>query len=331
MSKEIPLYKIDKDNNLSFKYSGDREYRSIKGRFLIDESNRLVYKLDKKDNWSIIERLGERVILEGKWKLDKDHNLVLYLRKERDKRRKSLKFKGRILKLNSESFLFEIKSKPDYRVTRVSYLKLRGAIGRDRFNRLLFQVTKKYSPDELIFRNSWSLNRSKEIIYNYSKLGSSIKQSLLLKGHWDLRSNRKISYLLERSDSSVSFLANLESQSLYPKRGVIKYRVGVGVKSNRQENLISFKGNWKLGKNKALLFELDKGSGGLRRFYFSYTVKISNRDRIILTLFNNENEPFGVNLSFRGGELDRDSFEYFLKIGKKQKESSLSLGFKHRF
>ncbi|MDP8216183.1 MAG: hypothetical protein P9L98_02530 [Candidatus Kaelpia imicola] len=330
MSKERPLYKIDKDNNLAFKYPKDKSYRSIKGRFSADSSNRLVYEIDKEGNWSIIESLGRRIILEGEWKLNKDHDLVFYLRKERDRRRKSLKLRGKILKLDSESFLFEIKSKPDYKVTRVSYLKLRGVIGRDRFNRLLFQVTKKDSPDELIFRNSWLLNRSKEIIYNYSKLGLKVEQSLILRGYWDIRSDRKISYILEKSDSYVSFLANLESKSLYPKRGVIKYRVGVGFKDNREENLISFKGNWKLGKNKALIFEVDQGKGGIRRYYFSYTVKVSNRDRIILTVFNNSLEPLGINLSFRGGELDRDSFEYFLKVAAKDRERKVEIGFKRR-
>ena len=330
MSKEKPLYRIDKDNNLSFKHPKDKEYKSIKGRFLIDESNRLVYELDKKDNWSIIEQLGKKIILEGEWKLNKDHDLVLYLRKERDKRRKSLKLRGKILKLDSESLLFEIKSKPDYRVTRVSYLKLKGAIGRDRFNRLVFQVTKRNLPDELIFRNVWSLNRSKEIVYNYSKLGSKIEQSLLLRGYWDIRSNRKISYILERSDSSIGFLANLESKSLYPKRAVIKYRVGVGFKEKRDDRLISFKGNWKIGKNKVLIFEVDQGIGGIRRYYFSYTVKISKRDRVILTVFNNSLEPLGVSLSFRGGELDRDSFEYFLKIANKDRERKVEIGFKRR-
>jgi hypothetical protein len=323
-----PLYRVDKDNNLAFKYPQDKSYKSIPGVFKVDSSNRLIYEIDKKDNWDITEDLGDKVVLEGQWQLDRDHNLKLYIKREGDKRKRSLKLRGRILKLDSYSLLFEIKSRPDYKVSRIAAITLSGSWSRDRFNRLIFSLKSKADSGELLFRKNWKLSKSKEIIYSYSKIGLKKEQSLLIKGCFEIGSQKKISYRLNKSDSSLSFLANIETPNLYPKKAVIKYRVGIGFKDKREERLILFKGNWKISSDRELIFEVDKGGGGIRRYYFSYSFKVSKEKKIIFTVFNNKLEPLGLSLSFRSGDLERDNIQYFLKLSRKAKEERIDIGLK---
>ena len=325
-------YKVDKNNQLYIKSPQDSRYVPLKGRFKVDDNNNLVYQVEEPPVWRRKYGVGNKIVLEGSWKLDSNHDLIFVLREEEKLKRKSLKLRGKILDAGNDFLIFEITSKPAENVTTISALKLRGIWKADKFNRLTFEVRRNQSPDTLIFRSTWELNESKQIIYNYEKLVTKEAHSLTFKGYWQISDKKRLSYILEGGKGGcLNFNVNLETPNLYPKKGAIKYRIGIGLKKVRKERLITFEGSWKFGRKQGLIFESDLGSGGMRRIYFSYSLKLTPDDRFILTLFNNERQSLGISLTLKRGDLESRDFEYFLRLRKESRGHVFELGAKVRF
>ena len=111
--------------------------------------------------------------------------------------------------------------------------------------------------------------------------------------------------------TEFNFNANLETPNLYPARGKIKYRVGVGLKKKRENRFIVFNGSWKFSRSWGLIFEADYGEGRVSRFYFSSVLNLITRDKIIFSIYNRDRRPLGMSITFKAKDLKRDDFEYF--------------------
>jgi len=329
--KKTAFYKINQNNQLCIK-PPHTNYIPLEGRFKIDGGNNLVYQVQKPSHWRRKYNIPEKIVLQGNWKLDSNHDLNLVLNKGERVRKKTLKLQGKVLDAGSDFLIFAVKSRQDEKITAISSLRLKGIWKADRFNRLIFEVKKKKSPDTLIFKNAWILNKSKQIIYNYERLATKQAHFLIFKGYWQISDRKKLSYILEGSKGSyLDFKVNLETPNLYPKKGAIKYRIGIGLKKRRKERLVTFEGKWKFSKKGALIFEMDTGAGGIRRFYFSYILKLIRANSITFTIFNNARKSLGMSLTFKRGDLDKNNFERFLRFKKKGRASVFELGAKVRF
>lgn len=326
-----PLYQVSNDNQLLVKLLGESKYKPVKGEFKIDYRNRLIYQVKESEEWHRRYDIPGKIIFEGEWSLSPNYDLVLKLEKK-EWRRKSLTLKGIILDAEKDFLSFKIKSRPSEGITRVTYLRLRGVWHSDRFNRITFEVRKRERPDVLIFRNAWQLAKNKEIIYTYEKLKTREKHVLTFRGYWELSDKNRLTYVIKGgSKSCFDFCVNLQTPNLYPARGKIKYRIGIGLKKRRKERLIVLAGTWKFSRELGLTFEMDYGEDRIRRLHFSSRLNLKGRDKLIFSLYTRDNRPLGISITFRREELARKDYEYFLRLRKEGKDTTIEVGGKIRF
>jgi len=329
--QEKLLYRVSNDNQLLIKFPGESKYEPVKGEFKIDYRNRLTYQIKESKEWRRRYDVPGKITFEGEWSLSPNYDLVLKLAKK-EWQRKSLTLKGAILDAEKDFLSFKIKSRPSEGITRVTYLKLRGVWYSDRLNRITFEVRKREKPDILIFRNAWQLAKNKEIIYIYEKLKIREKHTLTFRGYWELSDKNRLTYIIEKGNKSrFDFRVNLQTPNLYPARGKIKYRIGIGLKKRREEKLIVLAGTWKFSRELGLTFEMDYGKDRIRRLHFSSRLSLKGRDKLIFSLYTRDNQPLGISITFRREELAHKDYEYFLRLKKEGKDATIEFGGKIRF
>ena len=291
------------------------------GRFRIDRDNTLIYSFNKVFSYKEFA-LKKKVKFKGRWSLDTKHNLVLGIEKQyKNLRLRRIVFNTSLIDYDKEGLLFTIKRKiSDYR-ERIELLKLRGRFSVDRFNRIIFEVSKR-EPDILVFRGAWDINKSNQIIYNYQDLEKKKRISFQLRGYWQVGGKNKLVYVLERSlKERLEFKVRFQSLNLYPKKGVLKYSLGVGFKKQRRKRIISFYGTLKVSRRGGLFLEFDTGLG--KKAKFGFNLNFTKRGKMICSLFREEGKPLGISLVF---QKNTPHFNYFLRLTRKAKIKKVGAG-----
>lgn len=330
-------YSFNEHNQLVLRVPSESKPVVINGAIKVDSRNNLLYHLYKDDHWRREYKLPDTISLEGKWRLSQDHDLVLDVDKSRGLSGGRLTLRGQIIDCKKDYLLFTVKSKTNRDIERISLLKLRGRWGADKSNRIVFEVAKKGKPDIITFKGTWNVNKGQQIVYKYDKLSTKQKHKLLFRGFWDIRRRHRLGYRLEgystgagNNDSYFDFRVDVGSPSIYPAQGKIKYRIGIGVKSRRQEKVVSLRGEWKFSRKAGLFFEIDY-AGKVKRVKFSASVNLNKKDRIVFILEDKEGEPLGMSLTFRRRFLSKADFEHFLRLKSRDKKKEIRIGGKLRF
>ena len=233
------VYSVDAYNRLVIRRK--EEELTPQGSFSTDKDNRLIYWLNEPVAWRAKYQLPRKLLFTGQWKLNSDYGLELELRQNRPSfNRETLALKGRIIACEKDTLVFEIHSLKKNGLDSFNLLKLSGNWQADEFNRLTFLVTKKDFPDTLILQGAWQLNDNQQIVYTYEKTNLRTKtkslQTLVFSGYWQITSASRLSYIISTGlNSKFDFKAQIESPNLYPKEGVIKYRLGIGVREPKKK------------------------------------------------------------------------------------------------
>lgn len=324
-------YLIDNKNRLVIKRG--KEKIIPRGEFQIDEKNRLLYLLKEPSNWRRKYNLPAKIVFTGKWKLNKNHDLVLDISKE-DKplRKRTLILKGQIISTNCDQLAFYVKSQQNG-IERIRILKLKGRWLADKYNRLNFMIEKKGQPEALIFKNAWEINSNQKITYiyekTYLKTKTKTQHTFTLEGFWQInKKNRLTYYLLKGSHSRIEFRIQLGTPSIRPQEGLIKYRVGIGVRKKKTK-IISLYGKWQIGKNGNLEFLMEYEKGKIKKIQFGLEVKFTDKSKIQCLLTNTRKEPLGLTITFTRRFLEQASS--FLKLKYSQKEKRIEGGLKIPF
>ncbi|MFH1202714.1 MAG: hypothetical protein V1674_07550 [Candidatus Omnitrophota bacterium] len=325
-------YIVDDKNRLIMRRGGKN--LPVPGRFKVDENNRLIYWLNETSPWRRMYNLPSKMVFEGRWQLNPDYDLELRLSETRNKRRQnSLVLKGEIISICKDAIVFELKSTDLDGLSRFQLLKLTGIWQADKYNRICFLVNKKAAPDTLVLGSSWQINKNQQITYSYTKVDLKTKtktaHNLSFEGFWQIDSASRITYILSRSlGSQFDFRVQLESPSLYPQNGLIKYRLGVGLRQEKTFNakIISLYGAWKIGKKLGISFIIDYGQGKINKIEFGSNVYITKKDEITLSLINRRKEPLGINLTFTHKFLKQCDAQAYLRLKKQQKEAGVEAG-----
>lgn len=312
-----------------------------KGSFQINQNNRLEYWLNEPQTWRQLYNLPQKIVFEGKWQLNSNHDLELVLNKTRDQSAGSrLTLSGEIISVEGSILVFEIithregdgsRRKPS--PSAFSILKLTGTWQTDEVNRLTFEVAKKDAPDTLTFKAAWQVNKNQQIEYIYEKTSlrtkTKVKQALVFEGFWKIDSEHKISYALSHSlDSQFDFRVYLENPNIYPQQNAIKYRLGLGVKQPRRTNykLITLYGQWKFNRNFSLIFSMDYGAAKVQELEFGAEASFQ-RNKLILSLKNTDGKPLGVTLTYTYKILNRLEPQAFIRLKSYQKQLDVETGF----
>ncbi len=295
MSIEKNRFVVDENNRLRITSPSKKLSYPLEGKFKIDRHNRLLYYVKDKSSWHRKYGLGDVIEFTGKWSLNKTHDLVLNL----DNTRRKLVLKGELFDYDKNTLIFKIKSKKEKGFERISFLKLKGKWRTDRFNRIMFEVTKKDRPDTLVFKNAWNLDKNNQIVYRYKKTKKKVGYSLKFKGYWYISSYNRLAYILERGKkisgrSFFDFRAYLETPTIYPHKNKIRYRIGVGVRKEKKERVISFYGVCKFKKKLGVVLEIHKGKK--IRMDIGTALAINRQDKIMLYFKNGKGKPLGLHL-----------------------------------
>ncbi|HNW40149.1 MAG TPA: hypothetical protein PKI44_06995, partial [Candidatus Omnitrophota bacterium] len=152
---------------------------------------------------------------------------------------------------------------------------------------------------------------------------------LTFKGHWDISPANRLAYVLEGSSSSrFEFKVQLGSPVFVPKKGQIRYRLGVGIRQSRLTvpgQLIILYGEWRFGRNLGLTFQMDYGQGRVRKIEFTAEVNFG-RNKVIFALKNTLNEPLGVRLTMTHKFLETLDAQAFIRLKSLQKEQAIEAG-----
>jgi len=205
-------------------------------------------------------------------------------------------------------------------------LKLKGTWRANDYNELCFEVTlRKGPPETYTFKGSWKLNNNQQIEYT-SEDG---RDTLTFKGYWNISAANRLVYIFEGSSTSrFEFKVQLESPTFYPKKGEIRYRIGVGLRQSRLTvpgQLLIFYGEWKFGRNLGLNFQMDYGQGKLKVIEFGATVTFG-RNKVIFALKNELDESLGITITMTHKFLEHLDAEAFVRLKSRQKEQAIEAG-----
>lgn len=236
----------------------------------------------------------------------------------------------RFIVAESDGLLFETTQtyRGGYSVSKqeLRLLKLKGTWRANSRNELVFEAAgHKGPPQKYTFKGAWKLNDNQQITYT----NEDTRDTLTFKGHWQIFSSKKLAYSLEGSSKSrFEFRAHLESASMRPKKGEIRYRLGIGTRRRSKvspKELLILYGEWKFSRNLGLSFSIDYGHGRVQAAELGAEVTFS-RNKVNLALRNELSKPLGVTLTLTRQLFKSLDAKAYLKLASRCKEHSAEAG-----
>ncbi len=327
-----PKYLIDDDNRL---FVADNKKRlNVNGSFSIDEGNRLIHYLNEPREWQAKYQFPGKLIFTGNWKFDANYDLELELTQDNsDWQASILTLKGEIVSCESDKLVFQIRSVDKNSSNRLRLLKLTGTWAANEANQIYFSVTKKESPDVLTLQGLWQLNKNQQVIYTFQKAGrkrkDKVSSTVIFSGFWQITSGNQLTYILSGgTDSKFDFKAQIETPNLYPKEGVIKYRIGIGIREPlpEKQKIISLYGVWKLSRKLGLGFDMDYADGRVETVIFCAEVNFDENNQVVFSLRNELGEKLGMSVIFTHRFLKQLDAEFFLRLKSRRDELGADAG-----
>ncbi|MCM8783271.1 MAG: hypothetical protein NC818_00625 [Candidatus Omnitrophica bacterium] len=321
-------YSTDRYNRLVIK--AKNKMYPVEGEFKI-KNNELIFFPHPKSRFTKELDLPRRIQFEGRWRLDKNHNLCLLL-EDTDYHYKGdiLEIKGKIIAVEAEELIFQTRFKKAPEEENITLLRLGGRWQADEFNQLLFLVTRDLEEDVLKFSSGWEVNENYSIIYTYEKRDLLTREKTVeyieFKGYWEICKKRRISYVLDfKNNSFFQFVGYWNIPDERGREGEIKCRIGVGVRKLYRENVFSLLGEWRIKEKNKLLFEIEYRDKGLPGIVFKTEIKRRDDKNLVFALKNKNGEPLGIELSFEMSFLKKNK-KFFLRFLSSDKEKRLEGG-----
>lgn len=256
-------YALDHHNRLSIHTGKSVLYP--RGRFSVDQRNRLVYWLNETPAWRKEYRLPSKIIWQGRWQLKRDGLLELLLDEpQANARRQVLGMRCRLVSAESSRLVFSFKSDESAVRRRVSLLQFQGSWGCDEANRLQFYLSRR-ADSSLVFHGGWTINDNQQLVVRMESVerarGRRMSSEAELSGFWQICSATRLRYILcAGSSRAIDFRVQLESATLRPARGAIKFRLGAGMRASTGagQTLLLY-GDWKFSRGIGLEFDIAYG------------------------------------------------------------------------
>ena len=235
----------------------------------------------------------------------------------------------RFIAAESESLVIEtIQTKSKTRRESLRILRLKGIWRANAYNQLVFEISgHKGPPEKFTFQGLWKVNKNQEIEYSL-KDG---RGTLSFKGHWQILSANKLVYIFEGSSKSrFEFKVQFESLTLQPKKGAIRYRIGIGLRKRRAtlsspQRVIILFGEWKFGRNLGISFTMHYGQGRVRAMEFGAEAAFE-RNRVILALKNELGKPLGLTLTLTRKLFEALDAKAFIRLKARSDAKGIEAG-----
>lgn len=317
-------------NQLLIKSLRTKTPRPVNGRFSV-EDNQLIYYINEPASWRREYDLPTKITFTGTWELSSNYDLELILEKSKTQYAgERLIINAEIISVENNCLVFEAitrklstRGQGETDLYSFGLLKLSGTWQADEYNQLTFAVKKDVFPDILTFQGAWRINQNQKITYTCerrdARTKTKVSNTLEFEGFWEIGESERLRYILSGSpDSCFDFRLQLESKNLYPSRGVIKYRIGIGVSTRNRprEKIISLFGTWKFSRALGLLFEMDYGEDRFRALEFGAEAALSSKDKFTFRLKDKRNLPLGLSVTFTHKFLKKHDAEAFIRLEK---------------
>ncbi|MDO8662331.1 MAG: hypothetical protein Q7K98_03825 [Candidatus Omnitrophota bacterium] len=233
----------------------------------------------------------------------------------------------RFIAVESDTLVIEtIQTESKTLRQRLRVLRLKGTWRANIQNELCFDaVLRRGPPEHYSFKGTWKLNNNQQIEYNCGE-GPDV---LTFKGHWGISSANRLVYALEGSSTSrFEFKVQLESSTLYPKAGQIRYRIGIGARKNRLTaagQMLILYGEWKFGRDLGLIFQMNYGQGRVKSIVFGAEVTFDH-NKLIFALRNEFGETLGLTLTMTHQFLEDLDTEAFIRLKSRRNEQAIEVG-----
>jgi hypothetical protein len=332
-------YSLNNNNQLVTIISPAGEQIVADGELFVDNNGSLTYLVKEKEDWRVQYGFRRVINFKGKWRLSANHDLEFVLSQtDYQYQGDILAIKSRIISADNDELVFGITAVNKRGLAQVKTLKLSGAWQADALNRINFVIERKDSPDTLVFKNIWSINKNQQIEYKYEKVNLKTKtkalQTITFEGFWQIAQAKRLRYIFSRGNKSVfDFRVQFESPNLYPKNKTIKYRIGIGFaqRSPVGKRMISLYGTWKFDRKLGVLFEIEYGAGKIQSMAFGYKVTFSSKNELTLALRNNRGEPLGISLTLTHKFLKNAGAEAFIALAVTREKPTFRAGLRIPF
>lgn len=328
-------YSLNDNNQLLIKLP-KRKAIPVRGSFSVDKNNQLIYWLNEPAGWRRLYNLPSKVSFIGNWKLNSNYDLELNLDETKSQYKADrLILKGEIISTDRDTLAFEMIGRDKVGLIHIQLLKLTGSWQADEFNRIIFTIKKKASPDVITLEGAWQINKNQQIVYTYEKtlLKTKTNNSYILtfEGFWEINRSNRLAYILSQSTKSYfDFRVQLESPNLYPKEGLIKYRIGIGLLKDKpsQMRIICLYGSWRFSRKAGLTFSMDYGKDKFRDIEFGANIYLNKSNEITFSLTDKEKEPLGLSIVFNHMFLKKQDAQAFLRLKDilDKKEAAIEAG-----
>jgi hypothetical protein len=335
-------YSIDPQTN-RLRITRRNKILSPDGSFRINPDNHLEYWLNGPPAWLRQNDLPGKITFIGTWKLTSQDDLQLRVNKasylpESLSGISRIIINGKIIAAETDKLVFEVYSKNAQGLGNIRLLKLSGSWGSDDANRISFAATKRTSPDILTLSGTWSVNDNQHITYTLKKFHLATKEKILAKcefsGCWQLSDKNRLAYIFSNGSlSRFDFKAQIETPNIYPKAGVIKYRLGTGVRQSKRGApvIVCLYGEWRFSRNLRLSFDMEYEKGIYRSLDFGAAVNISRSDSLELKLLNEKGIYTGITLTCTHRFLKGLDAEVYLRMQKLMNDSRIEAGIRMPF
>jgi len=256
-------YEVDPHNRLIIKRSGARSNlkrfrKVVYGRFRTDNKNRLYYEVFKSSGTTV----PQKIEFSGRYSLDKTHNLIYKLNKWGNQcEGNRLRLRTKIIDTSGNEIVFLSSSRLSEGKGYIGTMKLHGLWQVDRTNRLKFGVKREdKKSDILTLFNAWKINNN-EIVYSYSRN----EKALRFKGSWVIRKRYRLGYILEGTiDSGFNFRSSLGQIVPKGKKIYLRFDVAIDIsKRKRVKRKIIFRCRFKARGIKEAVLEVSPCKRGV--------------------------------------------------------------------
>ncbi len=256
-------YALDHHNRLSISTAKSVLYP--RGRFSLDQHNRLVYWLNEPPAWRKEHNLPAKIVWKGAWQLKPDGMLELAV-DEPDRRAEHqvLGLRCNLVSAESNRLTLSLKSDEGAAGQHFSLLQFQGSWGSDESNRLQFYLSRR-KDRSLVFHSGWTLNNNQQLVVRLERIdrarGRRIVSEAELSGFWQVCSATRLRYIFAAAGSgAIELRVQLESANLRPARGSVKFRLGCGMRRPaRGEQTLVLYGDWKFSRAVGLAFDIAYG------------------------------------------------------------------------
>jgi hypothetical protein len=261
--KSRVLYEVDPHNRLIIKRTGARSTlkrfrKVVYGRFRTDNKNRLYYEVFKSSGTAV----PQKIEFSGRYSLDETHNLIYKLNKWGNQcEGNRLRLRTKIIDTNGNEIVFLSSSRLSEGKRSIDTMRLHGLWQVDGNNRLRFGVKRENKKSDILtLFKAWKINNN-EIEYMYNRN----EKALRFKGSWDIKKRYRLGYILEGTiTSGFNFRSSLGQIIPKGKKIYVKFDIAIDIpKRKRLKRKIIFRCRFKMRRAKEVILEVSPHKRGV--------------------------------------------------------------------